>query len=141
MSLGRRVGMADEADSKSVVGNYVWVQVPPPAVYKHIEIIPMIIFKRQYDKTVNAGVEADEELRNLLDEAEALVRQAGEGVKSERSPLTIVEKVQISDTTKLVQRLIIDINRDIKKGRSVEKNREKLKKATEALRTSILNIL
>ena len=28
----RRVGMADEADSKSVVGNYVWVQVPPPAV-------------------------------------------------------------------------------------------------------------
>ncbi len=29
---GRRVGMADEADSKSVVGNHVWVQVPPPAV-------------------------------------------------------------------------------------------------------------
>ncbi len=28
----RRVGMADEADSKSVVGNHVWVQVPPPAV-------------------------------------------------------------------------------------------------------------
>ena len=27
----RRVGMADEADSKSVVGNYVRVQVPPPA--------------------------------------------------------------------------------------------------------------
>ncbi len=23
--------MADEADSKSVVGNHVWVQVPPPA--------------------------------------------------------------------------------------------------------------
>ena len=28
----RRVGMADEADSKSVVGNHVRVQVPPPAV-------------------------------------------------------------------------------------------------------------
>ncbi len=28
----RRVGMADEADSKSVVGNHVWVQVPSPAV-------------------------------------------------------------------------------------------------------------
>lgn len=25
------VGMADEADSKSVVSNHVWVQVPPPA--------------------------------------------------------------------------------------------------------------
>ena len=28
------VGMADEADSKSVVGNHVWVQVPPPALLK-----------------------------------------------------------------------------------------------------------
>ena len=28
---GRHVGMADEADSKSVVGNHVWVQVPSPA--------------------------------------------------------------------------------------------------------------
>ena len=28
----RRVGMADEADSKSVVGDHVWVQVPSPAV-------------------------------------------------------------------------------------------------------------
>ena len=28
----RRVGMADEADSKSVVGNNVRVQVPPPAL-------------------------------------------------------------------------------------------------------------
>ena len=32
MRFSRRVGMADEADSKSVVGNHVWVQVPPPAV-------------------------------------------------------------------------------------------------------------
>ena len=30
-SIRRRVGMADEADSKSVVGNNVRVQVPPPA--------------------------------------------------------------------------------------------------------------
>ena len=30
--ISRCVGMADEADSKSVVGNNVWVQVPPPAV-------------------------------------------------------------------------------------------------------------
>ena len=29
--IGRRVGMADEADSKSVVGNHVRVQVPLPA--------------------------------------------------------------------------------------------------------------
>ena len=29
----RHVGMADEADSKSVVGNYVWVQVPLPAFF------------------------------------------------------------------------------------------------------------
>ena len=32
MVLCRRVGMADEADSKSVVGNHVRVQVPLPAV-------------------------------------------------------------------------------------------------------------
>ncbi len=29
---GRCVGMADDADSKSVAGNRVWVQVPPPAL-------------------------------------------------------------------------------------------------------------
>ena len=29
--MRRRVGMADEADSKSVVGNHVRVQVPLPA--------------------------------------------------------------------------------------------------------------
>ena len=34
---GRRVGMADEADSKSVVGNHVRVQVPLPAVGKIAE--------------------------------------------------------------------------------------------------------
>ena len=31
-TVSRRVGMADEADSKSVVGNHVWVQVPSPAL-------------------------------------------------------------------------------------------------------------
>ncbi len=35
--FGRRVGMADEEDSKSFVGNYVWVQVPPPAYLKNPE--------------------------------------------------------------------------------------------------------
>ena len=28
--------MADEADSKSVDGNIVWVQVPPPALKKQV---------------------------------------------------------------------------------------------------------
>lgn len=31
--IGRHVGMADEADSKSVDGNIVWVQVPLPALF------------------------------------------------------------------------------------------------------------
>ena len=33
----RRVGMADEADSKSVVGSNVWVQVPSPALIEIAE--------------------------------------------------------------------------------------------------------
>lgn len=32
LHVSRRVGMADDADSKSVGSNPVWVQVPPPAV-------------------------------------------------------------------------------------------------------------
>lgn len=32
LHVGRRVGMADDADSKSVGSNPVWVQVPPPAL-------------------------------------------------------------------------------------------------------------
>ena len=35
----RRVGMADEADSKSVVGNHVRVQVPLPAGIKIAEML------------------------------------------------------------------------------------------------------
>ena len=31
--VSRRVGMADDADSKSVAGNRVRVQVPPPALH------------------------------------------------------------------------------------------------------------
>ena len=31
--------LADEADSKSVVGNYVWVQVPLPAFYFALECL------------------------------------------------------------------------------------------------------
>ena len=37
--MSRRVGMADEADSKSVVGNHVWVQVPLPALKKWLILI------------------------------------------------------------------------------------------------------
>lgn len=34
LMICRHVGMADDADSKSVVGNHVWVQVPLPALIK-----------------------------------------------------------------------------------------------------------
>ena len=39
ITAGRRVGMADEADSKSVVGNHVRVQVPLPAVLTGAEFL------------------------------------------------------------------------------------------------------
>ena len=35
----RHVGMADDADSKSVAGNRVWVQVPLPALTKFVRVI------------------------------------------------------------------------------------------------------
>ena len=103
----------------------------------------MIIFKKQYERVNAIKDEAidDEGLRELLDEAHALVVRAGEGVKSERSPVTIVEKMQISDATKLVEKLMIDIAKDVKKGRPADKDCEKLKKAVTALKTSIDNIL
>ncbi len=101
----------------------------------------MIIFRKQYENAGSGVNVADDELKELLDEAQAMVERAGEGVKSERSPITIVEKVQISDTTALVKKLIIDVNRDIKKGRPADKNTEKLKNAVLALKTSIDNIL
>ena len=34
--MRRHVGMADEADSKSVVCEHVWVQVPLPALKKGV---------------------------------------------------------------------------------------------------------
>ncbi len=37
--ISRRVGMADEADSKSVGGNTVWVQVPLPAVGAELKVL------------------------------------------------------------------------------------------------------
>ena len=101
----------------------------------------MIIFRRQYENAGSGVNVADDKLKELLDEAQAMVERAGEGVESERSPITIVEKVQISDTTALVKKLIIDVNRDIKKGRPADKNTEKLKNAVLALKTSIDNIL
>ncbi|MCR5508244.1 MAG: hypothetical protein K6F34_06120 [Lachnospiraceae bacterium] len=103
----------------------------------------MIIFRKQYERSKlnGAGEIKDEELAALLGEAGALVERAGQGVKGDRSPVTMAEKIQISDTTKLVQKLIIELSKDIKKGRSTEKNRDKLKKAVVALRTSIENIL
>ena len=101
----------------------------------------MIIFKKQYEKKINSKMETDVELSSLLDEAKSLVERAGEGVKSQRSPLTLVEKIQINDTVKLVQKLIIDLSKDISKGRKPDRNEEKLKRAVEALRTSIDNIL
>ena len=41
--------MADEADSKSVVGNYVWVQVPLPA-FKTIDFTGFV--KISYQKVI-----------------------------------------------------------------------------------------
>ena len=102
----------------------------------------MIIFKKQFERANAAGEEnTDEELKALLEEAGALVARAEQGVKSDRSPITIVEKIQMSDTTKLVKKLMIDISADIKKGRPVDDKREKLIAASAALRTSIDRIL
>ena len=50
----------------------------------------MIIFRRQYENAGSGVNVADDELKELLDEAQAMVERAGEGVKSERSPITIV---------------------------------------------------
>ena len=104
----------------------------------------MIIFKKQYENVCLHNSEngpVNEELAALLREASELVSRAEQGVKSDRSPITLIEKVQIRDTTKLVQKLIIDINKDTAKGRNTDRNAEKLKNAVIALRTSVENIL
>ena len=41
----RRVGMADEADSKSVDGNIVWVQVPLPAFIRMPEALDFTVLQ------------------------------------------------------------------------------------------------
>lgn len=102
----------------------------------------MIIFKKQFDNAsgkVNENI--SEELKALLESAGKLVKRAERGVVSDRSPITLIEKVQINDTVKLVKKLIIDINKDIDKGRNTDKNEEKLRNAVVALQTSIENIL
>ena len=102
----------------------------------------MIIFKKQYnDASGKANENIGDELKLLLETAGKLVKRAEQGVVSERSPITLIEKVQISDTVKLVKKLIIDIDKDIGKGRNTDKNEEKLKDAVVALQTSIDNIL
>ena len=102
----------------------------------------MIIFKKKYEEAGRAAdKDIDEELKELMKKAGELVDRAGKGVLSERSPITLIEKVQINDTVKLVKKLMIDIDSDIKKGRDTGKDKEKLKNAVTALGTSIDNIL
>lgn len=48
----RRVGMADDADSKSVAGNRVRVQVPPPAL-NGAKPNPVYFFKKVFAVVVN----------------------------------------------------------------------------------------
>ncbi len=102
----------------------------------------MIIFKKQYDNaSERINEDIDDGLKALLETADKLVKRAQKGVMSERSPITLIEKVQINDTAKLVKKLIIDIDKDIKKGRSTDKNEDRLRTAVVALQTSIDNIL
>ncbi len=102
----------------------------------------MIIFKKQFEKTGKIKKEGiDKETEALLEEAKSLVERAGQGVKSDRSPITLIEKVQMSDTTKLVKKYMIDLTKDIEKGRDMAGNADKLRKAVAALKTSIDNIL
>ena len=61
--ISRRVGMADEADSKSVVGNHVWVQVPSPAVInldftRCSEVSNQKVIKKVINKSKNTGKES-----------------------------------------------------------------------------------
>ena len=96
----------------------------------------MLIFKKQYEKATSVN-SMNPEVAALVEEAKELVKLANKGVQKERSPITLIEKVQINDTVKLVEKLIIDISR----GKKVEKNSDMLKKAVVCLKTSIENIL
>ena len=95
----------------------------------------MLIFRKSYDAAKTDNLPEDVKLQ--IDEARELVERANKGVLSERSPITLIERVQISDTTKLVEKLIIDICR----GKNIKSNSEKLEKAVICLKTSIDNIL
>ena len=44
----RRDGMADVTDSKSVGGNTVWVQVPPPAPKNSTDIVGAVLAKYSF---------------------------------------------------------------------------------------------
>ncbi len=102
----------------------------------------MIIFKKDYESvSKNYKDYMDDELNELMDSAQKLVLRVEQGVQSERSPITLIEKVQINDTVKAVKKLMIDITKDLKKGRDVEVNKVKLGKALIALETSIEHIL
>ena len=48
-SISRRVGMADDADSKSVGCTPVRVQVPPPAVMKRQDVCPVFLHVKRAD--------------------------------------------------------------------------------------------
>lgn len=50
--ISRHVGMADEADSKSVDGDIVWVQVPLPAL-NGAKPNPVYFFKKVFAVVVN----------------------------------------------------------------------------------------
>ena len=98
----------------------------------------MLIFKSQYEKAKQKkNKELSPEVAMKLEEAKLLVERANEGVLSERSPITLIEKVQVRDTTKMVEKLIIEFS----KGKDTKANLEKLDKAMTCLRTSIDNIL
>ena len=55
LHVSRRVGMADDADSKSVVGNHVWVQVPPPAFFKK-QYFLLLIFLQSFYTLMHHGI-------------------------------------------------------------------------------------
>ena len=46
--ISRHVGMADEADSKSVDGDIVWVQVPLPALHPWQGKVPKLAYLRHF---------------------------------------------------------------------------------------------
>ena len=98
----------------------------------------MIIMPGSYSRVdFSNNTKLDEETLDKLKRAMELVSIAKKGVTIERGPLTLVEKSQMSDTTKMVEKIVIDFY----KGRDNEKNRKKLDNAIVALKTSIENIL